>query len=208
MRRVVLVFLAVVLVMVFTVLIAIVVMRSRGPAEDEPEDSPDVTIDIPRGNLYGGPSFGRQLDISPDGTRIVYVGQAGKGSRTLFVHTISENVPVEIPRINAGNRDVRDPTFSPDGRYVVYWAQGRVTKITLDGTVSVGRKAPSTRGIAWLDSDTLALGNPEGALLKLRLSAPEEAPSPLVKSIGPGLLHVSATLCVPGLATPPKSMFG
>ena len=127
----------------------------------------------------------------------MYVGQAGKGSRTLFVHTIGENAPVEIPRIDAGNRDVRDPTFSPDGRYVVYWAQGKVTKITLDGTVSVVRKAPSTRGIAWLDNDTLALGNPEGALLKLRLSASEEEPLPLVKSIAPGLLHVSPRL-LPG----------
>ena len=170
MRRLVLV----VLIMVFATLIAIGFIMSRQSAPAEREDSPDLTIHIPRGNLYGGPNFGRQLDISPDGKRIVYVGQAGKGSRTLFVHTIGENEPVEIPGIDAGNRDVRDPTFSPDGRYVVYWAQGNVKKITLDGAVSVVRKAPSTRGIGWLDSDTLVLGNPQGGLLTLKLSASEE----------------------------------
>ncbi len=122
--------------------------------------------------MYGGPNFGRQLDISPDGKRIVYVGQAGKGSRTLFVHTIGENEPVEIPRIDAGNRDVRDPTFSPDGRYVVYWAQGNLKKITLDGAVSVVRKAPSTRGIGWLDSDTLVLGNPRRRVAKVEVVGP------------------------------------
>ena len=142
---------------------------SRESTPTEPEDSPDLTIDIPRGNLYGGSNFGRQLDISPDGKRIVYVGQAGKGSRTLFVHTIGENAPVEIPRTGAGNCDVRDPTFSPDGRYVVYWAQGEVKKITLDGAVSVARKAPSTRGIGWLDSDTLVLGNPQGAFAEVEV---------------------------------------
>ena len=192
MRRLVLI----VLIMVFTTLIAVIVITSRRPTA-EPEDSPDVTLDIPRGNLYGGPSFGRQLDISPDGKRIVYVGQAGKGSRTLFVHKIGENAPVKIPGIDAGNRDVRDPTFSPDGRYIVYWAQGNVKKITLDGVVSVVRKAPSTRGIDWLDDDTLVLGNPEGALLRLRLSASEEDPLPLVQSKVPVLPHVSPNV-LPG----------
>ena len=149
----------------------------------------DVTIDIPRGNLYGGGNFGRQLDISPDGKRIVYVGQAGKGSRTLFVHTIGETEPAEIPGMGAGNRDVRDPTFSPDGRYVVYWAQGIVKKTTLDGTaVSVVGEAPSTRGIGWLDSDTLVLGNPQGGLLKLSAAG---KPLPLVESMGLVLPHVS-----------------
>ena len=191
MRRVVLV-----LVMVLAVLIVIAFRMSRVPAPAEPKDSADVTIDIPQGNLYGGPNFGRQLDISPDGKRIVYVGQAGKGSRRLFVQTIGESAPAAIPGTDVGNRDVRDPTFSPDGRYVVYWAQGNVNKITLDGpAVSVIGKAPSTRGIAWLDSDTLVLGNPEGALL--RLSAASGEHSPLVESTEAVLPHVSPNV-LPG----------
>lgn len=191
MRRVVLVLATVVLLMVVAVLVTIGFLIPRAQTPAELQSSSDVTLDIPRGNLYGGPRFGRQLDISPDGTRIVYVGQAGKGSRTLFVHTVGEQKPVQIPGIGAGNRDVRDPTFSPDGRFLVYWAQGNVKKITIDGTVSLVHKAPSTRGIAWLDNDSLVLGNPEGALLKLTLSAPEAEPSPLVESLSPGLLHVS-----------------
>ena len=184
MRRVVVV-LALFLAVVFAVLITIGFIMSRRVLTPAQPDYPDVTtLDIPRGNLYGGPSFGRQLDISPDGKRIVYVGQAGKGSRTLFLHTMGEKAPTEIPGIDGGNRDIRDPTFSPDGRYVVYWAQGNVKKITLDGEVSVVHKAPSTRGIGWLDSDTLVLGNPEGALLKLRLSGSGEEPLPLAKIDG------------------------
>jgi serine/threonine-protein kinase len=181
--------------MVLAVLIAIAFIRLRVPATAEQEDSPDVTIDIPRGNLYGGPNFGRQLDISPDGKRIVYVGQAGKGGRTLFVHTIGETAPVEISGTGAGNRDVRDPTFSPDGRYVAYWAQGIIKKTAVDGKeVSVIGKAPSTRGIAWLDSDTLVLGNVQGALLKMSAS---QEPLPLVESMRPDLPHVSPNV-LPG----------
>lgn len=189
MRRVVLVLLTVVLIMVVPVLIAIVFMMSRGPASAEPGDVSDVTIDIPRGNLYGGGNFGRQLDISPDGKRIVYAGQAGKGSRALFVHTIGETEPARIPGTGVGNRDIRDPTFSPDGRYVAYWGQGIVKKTTVDGAaVSVVGEAPSTRGMGWLDSDTLVLGSPEGGLVKLSAAG---GPLPLGESKGAVLPHVT-----------------
>jgi len=190
MRRVVLVLLTVILAMVVAAIIAIAFIISRAPAI-ESEDTGDIIIDIPRGNLYGGPNFGRQLDISADGKRIVYVGQAGKASRVLFLHTIGETAPAEIPGTGVGNRDIRDPTFSPDGRYVAYWAQGELRKITLDGSVSVVRKAPSPRGIGWLDDDTLVLGNPQGVLLRLKLSSSEEEPLPLAPSPGPGRVQVS-----------------
>ena len=182
--------LALILVVVAAVLIAFAVTRSRAPVTPAADDPHDVTIEIPQWNLYGGPSFGRQLDISPDGKRIVYVGQAGKGSRQLFVQTIGEREPAGIPGTEAGNRDVRDPTFSPDGRYVAYWAQGIVKKTTLDGkSVSVVGKATSTRGISWLDNDTIVLGNVQGSLLKL--SASQEEPSPLFDPVRPDLPHVS-----------------
>jgi len=183
--------------MVFVLLIGIGVMgvmMVRRPATAEPVDSPDLTIDVPPGHQYGGPSFGRQLDISPDGNRIVYVGSRHKGNRQLFVHTIGETEPAEIPGAEVGNRDIRDPTFSPDGRYVAYWAQGIIKKTTLDGTtVSVIGNAPSTRGIGWLDSETLVLGNPEGDLLKLSAGKT----SALVKSTGSILPHVSPNI-LPG----------
>ena len=193
MRRVVLVLATVVLAMVLTVLIGIGFIMSRPPAPTV-DDPHDVTIDIPRGNLYGGPSFGRLLDISADGKRIVYVGQAGKGSRVLFVQTIGETEPIQIHGTGVGNRDVRDPTFSPDGRSIAYWAQGTVRKTALDGTgASVLGKAPSTRGIGWLDSNTLVLGTTEQGLLRLKAG---EDPVPLVQS-NPMQPHVSPNV-LPG----------
>jgi serine/threonine-protein kinase len=105
------------------------------------------------------------------------------------VHTIGEKEPIEIPDTGAGNRDIRDPTFSPDGRYIAYWAQGVVKKTTPDGTMaSEFGKAPSTRGIGWIDNDTLVLGNAQSAMLKL--SAGTE-PVPLVNTTGTTMPQVS-----------------
>jgi hypothetical protein len=191
MRRIVLI-----LAGFFAVLIAAVgYLLSRAPVPDASNDSPDVTIDIPRGNLYGGPRFGRQLEISPDGKQIAYVGQSGKGSRVLFTQTIGEAKPVTIPGTGAGNTDIRDPTFSSDGRYLAYWAQGILKKTTLDGTENfVIGEAPSPRGIGWLDNDTLVVGNLEGALLKMSAS---QKPAPLFEAVRPGLPHVSPNV-LPG----------
>jgi hypothetical protein len=172
------------------VLIAIgfVILLSREPATAE-QDPPDITINIPAFHGYGTSGNGRQLDVSRDGKRIVYAGSVRDGSYRLFVQTIGEPEPVEIPGTVVDNRALRDPTFSPDGLYVAYSAKGEVKKTTLDGTsVSVIGKATTTRGIAWLDSDTLLLGNPDGPLLKL--SALEKTPVPLAESIGPSLPHV------------------
>lgn len=191
MRRV-----ALVLVLISALLIAFGFWQSRGPARPEPDDPHDVTIDIPPFHIYGGASLGRQLDISPDGKKIVYAGSLHRGSRCLFIQTIGENAPVEIPGTDVGNRDIRDPTFSPDGHYIAYWAQGTVRTTTVDGaTVSVFGKATTTRGIAWLSSDTLVLGNPQGGLLKLGPTGEEALP--LVAPNSSALPHVSPAV-LPG----------
>lgn len=186
MRRVFLVL--VVFVAVSAGLVAIVVLKSGAPPGG-PEYPHDLILTIPYGNLYGGVNFGRQLEISPDGKQVVYVGQSGKGSRVLFVHAIDEATPIEIPGTGVGNRDIRDPTFSPDGRFVAYWAQGTVKKVAVDGTSSsVIAETPSTRGISWLDSNTLVLGSVEGGLRKVSAS---QRTLPLVASMRADLPHVS-----------------
>jgi hypothetical protein len=192
MRRLVSILAAVfVLLIVLAIVIAFVL---REPATVGREDPHDVTINIPAFSEYGGVGNARQLDISPDGKKIVYVASVRGGSRQLLVQTIGEtSEPAGIPGTSVGNFAIRDPTFSPDGRYVAYWTQGEVRKTTLDGTeVSViGKAGATTRGIAWLDSDTLVLGNFEGPLMKL--SASEKNALPLVKSAeskGSTLAHV------------------
>jgi hypothetical protein len=189
MRRIVL-GLAIVVALITGLLIAFAFLMSDGPDTTESDDPHDVTLKIPAFSEYGGPRYGRHLDISPDGKTTVYVGSGADGSRRLFAHTIGETVAVEIPGLDTGNRDLRDPTFSSDGRHVAYWAQEEIKQTSLDGKeVVVLGKAPTTRGIAWLDSGILVLGNPDGGLL--RLSTSDAGPSPLVESKGPTLPHVA-----------------
>jgi serine/threonine-protein kinase len=53
------------------------------------------------------------------------------------------------------------PAFSPDGRWIAFFADGKIKKVPLDGPPVTLASAPDVRGIAWLDDRTLIF--PRGA---------------------------------------------
>jgi len=165
------------------VALGVVVSWNRAPAE--PEDPDRVTIDLPEGHFYGGASWGRLLDISPDGKRVVYIGRVPGKSARLYMHEIGTFKPREI----AGTHDAHDPTFSPDGRFVAFYAGESLKKADIaENTVSVIGPVPDVRGLAWLGDDTFILGNVNGGLLRLDASQPD--PVPLFDFMGPQLAHL------------------
>jgi hypothetical protein len=162
-------------------------------APPAPAENPNhLTINLPNGYRYGGGGIGRQLDITPDGKTIVYVADSNTDRRKLYRHTIGQNTPTAI----TGTEFATDPSISPDGRYVAFYADRSVKRAALDGSgVSVIAKVPPMRGIAWLGPDTLVIGIVGGALLRVPMSG--EEPSPLVETVGPHLPHLSPSV-LPG----------
>src|SRR5262245_30761242 len=131
MRRVILIILC-----VTTLLIVIAVMVSRRPSIEEAKDTQHITFEIPPGRSYGGAATGRQLDISPDGTRIVYVGTE-LSERWLYLQPIAGPAATAIPGTVHGS----DPSFAPDGRRIAFYADGTVKIVTLESgeMTSVGK---------------------------------------------------------------------
>jgi serine/threonine-protein kinase len=55
-----------------------------------------------------------------------------------------------------GTARARGPFFSPDGRQVAFFADGRLLRVALDGSLPVGIcDAPDVRGASWGDNDTI-----------------------------------------------------
>jgi hypothetical protein len=176
MRRVLFVVVPVVLMLLGALSIAY--RRSLEVPSEPPKAAGETLIEIPDGRYYGGGTTGRQLDISPDGKKIVYVANSDSG-RHLFLQVIGEPRGDEIPGTGAAN----DPAFSPDGRFVAFYSQGNVKKAALDGSgVTVIGKAPPLRGIAWLNADTFILGVVQGDLL--RMSGADGKTEPILKAKG------------------------
>ena len=87
-------------------------------------------------------SFYRSLDLSPNGTELVYVGTNG-----LFVRRLNDLTPRRLT-----TEIGRDPRFSPDGSWVAYIANAELRKVPIGGgqpikiVDSVGRYGWGPRG--------------------------------------------------------------
>ena len=99
---------------------------------------------------------GRTVTVSPDGTRIVFrIGGAG-GKRMLAVRSL--DLPSNRSTITplAGTEGGGGPFFSPDGRWLAYWADRKLKKIPIQGGASVTLcDAPESHGASWGENDQI-----------------------------------------------------
>jgi eukaryotic-like serine/threonine-protein kinase len=109
--------------------------------------------------------FDRDFAISPDGGRLVYVGN---GATQLFVRAFDALEPVAI--VSADR--VTAPFVSPDGEWVGFTVGGSTlqkVKITGGSTITLARLDASTRGATWAADDTIifATGTPATGLQRV-----------------------------------------
>jgi len=90
--------------------------------------------------------------ISPDGTRIVYSGSS-TGTRMLLQRMADQLEPKPIP----GTEEAVQPFFSPDGKWLAFFAHHKLMKVSAAGGQPIAlATAAVPRGGAWLADDTIA----------------------------------------------------
>jgi eukaryotic-like serine/threonine-protein kinase len=91
------------------------------------------------------------IALAPDGSRLVYVGNRG-GSNQLYMRPIDRLEVSAIP----GTQGAEGPFFSPDGRSVGFFAEGKLKKVSLSGGAPFTLcSAPTNRGASWGTDDTI-----------------------------------------------------
>lgn len=73
----------------------------------------------------------RSVDISPDGKTIVYVSMDSTGVSYLNLRPIGKENVLRLP----GTKGAFAPFFSPDSRWIAFFADGKLIKISVDGTI-------------------------------------------------------------------------
>jgi len=73
--------------------------------------------------------LGRRVALSPDGRTIVYATADSAGHARLFSRALDDLGQKPI----AGTDGATFPTFSPDGRWISFFASGQLKKIPIDG---------------------------------------------------------------------------
>jgi len=95
---------------------------------------------------------GTSIALAPDGSRVVFVGRSEGGRRMLFVRRFDQLDPQPL----AGTEDAESPFFSPDGRWVAFFAESRLKKVALAGGPPLTiADASSGRGGTWGPNDVI-----------------------------------------------------
>ncbi|MCH7474872.1 MAG: glycine zipper 2TM domain-containing protein [Gemmatimonadetes bacterium] len=143
---------------------AVGVMLVRGPAAstDAPRSWNIALPDSAPMVFVGEGTFGigfPALDISPDGSLIVYVGQIEETTQ-LFVRPTDGFDVRPLP----GTTGAFHPFFSPGGQEIAFFADDQLKRIPVEGgTVSVVTDAPDAAGGSWSEDDEIVASIQDGS---------------------------------------------
>jgi serine/threonine-protein kinase len=91
--------------------------------------------------------------LSPDGATFAFVGMRGTtGNPQIFVRRLDELRATPLP----GTDDAHGPFFSPDGRWLAFFAGGKLKKVAVGGGAVVTiANALNARGGTWTDDGSI-----------------------------------------------------
>jgi len=115
------------------------------------------------------------IAISPDGKNLVYVAIESSSPQQLYLRPLDW---MEARAI-AGTEGAVSPFFSPDGRWIGFFADGKLKKVSVDGgQVVTLANAASSGGASWSSRGTLAFQ----ALALQQVSQEGGTPQPLTRT--------------------------
>ena len=118
-------------------------------------------------------ALGASAILSPDGTTLAFVAQQ-TGQARLFVRKLDQLPAAPL----AGTEGAASPFFSPDGQWLGFFAAGKMKKVSVTGgAVVTVCDAPSARGGAWSDDDTILFTPTNGATTLMRVSVAGGTPT-------------------------------
>ncbi|MEE8147063.1 MAG: protein kinase, partial [Longimicrobiales bacterium] len=127
-------------------------------------------VTVPDGlRLFNG---GLSLTISPDGSRVVFVGNSPDGEQQLWLRPLDQLVPVAIP----GTENARNQRFSPDGGSIAFRVGRSLTTVSLSGAPPLTLVSDSVlnRGLTWGPDGMVYFVKPGGALWRVSENGGEQ----------------------------------
>ena len=142
------------------------------------------TIALPMGDRF--PDFGLYVvALSADGTRLAYAANQRLYLRPLdqLDSTLISGTDVALNQ----NRAARNPFFSPEGRWIGFWQDGQLKKVSITGGAPLLLcPAEQPWGVSWTSDNTILYGQTEegagtGAAGIWRVSSEGGRPEHVVK---------------------------
>jgi len=164
------------LVLVFVALAAFVGYRwaksSEEPLAIHAEIAPPEKFSLDTTGDAGGMPV-----LSPQGDKIAFVAHSGE-TKMLWVRPLSSDSAQSLQ----GTTGAAHPFWSPDGRYIGFFASGKLLKIAAaGGPVTVVADAPNSRGGTWSSNDVIVFAADfQNALVKVSGQGGTSTPATLL----------------------------
>jgi eukaryotic-like serine/threonine-protein kinase len=115
--------------------------------------------------------------LSPQGDKIAFVAHSGE-AKLLWVRSLSSDSAQQLD----GTAGASHPFWSPDGRYVGFFAGSKLRKIAVTGgPVSTLADAPNPRGGSWSANDVIVFAPDfQAALVKMSAQGGPAAPATVI----------------------------
>jgi Tol biopolymer transport system component len=119
-------------------------------------------------SLAPAETLGGMFTLSPDGSRLAFVGRAGQRMQ-LFVRPLDRDGAT--PLGGTENMGVVGATFSPDGKWLAFVADSRLKKVSIDGGSPMVLALAAAGGRpAWGSNDVIVFSNPARGLSQVLAS--------------------------------------
>ena len=99
-----------------------------------------------------GSEVGTDVVVAPNGSRVVFVSTDSAGTTRIRMRRFDGSAAVDLD----GTEGARGPFWSPDGRWVGFWARGQLKKTSIDGGSPVVLcDAPDLLGASWSEDGSI-----------------------------------------------------
>ena len=145
--------------------LAVVVMSRQG---EEPRVV-RTAISLPEGTAV------ESISVSPDGRALAFAGSGADGQGRLWVRRLDNDRPLALP----GTEGASFPFWSPDGRFLGFFAEGSLKKVDVRGGAAEALcPTPQPRGGTWSREGVIVFSPSTGSGL-YRISAAGGTPTAL-----------------------------
>jgi eukaryotic-like serine/threonine-protein kinase len=130
-----------------------------------------LAINPPANTIFSGPSNATvpipQFAVSPDGRSIAFIAATPSERTMVWLRSMDDIVARPLP----GTENAGSPFWSPDGRWVAFFSDGKLKKIPVGGgPVHVITSTASDRGASWGPDDTILISSGNTGLMRVASS--------------------------------------